>query len=94
MDTILDIVKARLGRMDTALDAYFEARIAAAKEQLREEGIHVRSDSARDDMLVADFVVWKYQNRDKPDAMPEWLRTERRERWMQDPALRRKAGEA
>ncbi len=93
MDTILDIVKARLGRMDTALDRYLESMIEAAKQELREAGIHVRSDSTRDDVLVADFTVWKYQNRDKPGAMPEWLRTERRERWLQDSALRRKEEE-
>ena len=93
MDPILEIVKARLGRLDTVLDDYFRARIEAAQEELRETGIHVRPYSQRDMVLVADYVVWQYQNRDKPDAMPEWLRIERRERWMQDPALRRKAGE-
>lgn len=92
MDTILELVKARLGRMDTVLDTYFREKIDAAIEELEENGIRVRPYSARDRELVTDLVVWKYQNRDKPDAMPLWLKTVRRERWMQDPGLRRKEG--
>lgn len=83
MDTILEIVKARLGRLDTALDPYLTTLIQATVENLRETGIHVRSTYS-DDMLVADVVVWRYQNRDQRDGMPEWLKQERRERWMQD----------
>lgn len=30
----------------------------------------------------ADVTVWQHQNRDKPGAMPEWLRLRRRERWL------------
>jgi CRISPR/Cas system Type II protein with McrA/HNH and RuvC-like nuclease domain len=83
MDTILDIVKARLGRMDTEKDAYLKALIQATIEKLRGDGIHVQS-TVSDDVFVADVVVWRYQNRDKPDGMPEWLKQERRERWLQD----------
>lgn len=92
MDPILEIVKTRLGRLDTVLDDYFRARIEAAQEELRETGIHVRPYSQRDMVLVADYVVWKYQNRDKPDAMPLWLKTERRERWLQDAGIRKQEG--
>ena len=83
MDEILVLVKARLGRLDTALDAYLTARIQAAIEELDTAGIHV-SGSARDKMLVADTVVWQYQNRDKDTGMPEWLRIARRERFLQE----------
>lgn len=92
MDPILEIVKARLGRLDTVLDDYFRARIEAAQEELRETGIYVRPYSQRDMVFVADYVVWKYQNRDKPDAMPEWLKTERRERWLQDAGIQKQEG--
>lgn len=82
MDTILDIVKARLGRMDTALDTYFATLISATIEKLREEhGIHVQP-TASDNVLVADYAVWRYQNRDQRDGMPEWLHTELRDRWL------------
>lgn len=83
MDTILEIVKARLGRMDTALDPYLLTLIQAVVENLRESGIHVQSTYS-DNMLVADIAVWRYQNRDQRDGMPEWLKQERRERWLQD----------
>lgn len=83
MDEILVLVKARLGRLDTALDAYLTARIQAAIEELGTAGIHV-SGSARDKMLVTDTVVWQYQNRDKDTGMPEWLRLARRERFLQE----------
>lgn len=83
MDTILDIVKARLGRLDTALDPYLTTLIRAVVENLRETGIHVQHTDS-DNMLVADIVVWRYQNRDQKDGMPEWLKVERRERWLQD----------
>ncbi len=82
-NTILEIVKARLGRMDNVLDEYLSQRISAAKDELRESGIRL-TGSTRDNVFVADLVVWQYQNRDKPGQMPEWLRLARRERWMQD----------
>lgn len=83
MDAILKLVKARLGRLDTALDEYLTARIQAAIEELDTAGIHI-SGSARDQMLVADIVVWQYQNRDQNGGMPEWLRLARRERYLQE----------
>lgn len=82
MDEILVLVKARLGRLDTTLDEYLTARIQAAVEELDTAGIHV-TGSSRDNMLVADMVVWQYQNRDKDGGMPEWLRLARRERYLQ-----------
>ena len=33
-------------------------------------------------MLLVDFTVWQYQNRDQGGSMPEWLRLQRRERWL------------
>lgn len=83
MDAILTLVKARLGRLDTSLDEYLAVRIQAAVEELATAGIHV-TGSSRDNMLVADIVVWQYQNRDKDGGMPEWLRLARRERYLQE----------
>ncbi|MBR3240728.1 MAG: hypothetical protein IKF99_20110 [Oscillospiraceae bacterium] len=81
--TALSLVKARLNRLqsDTSLDSYFQARITAAKEYLTNIGIPL-SDSQEDLLLVVDFAVWEYQNRDKPGNMPDWLRLHRRERWL------------
>ena len=80
-ETALSLVKARLNRLDANLDVYLTQRVAAAVEELTRIGIQL-NDSADDLMLVVDYTVWQYQNRDTPGAMPEWLRLRRRERWI------------
>lgn len=80
---ILQIVKARLNRMDTALDEYLIARIQAAVGELAAAGIHVQDD-ARDNMFVADYVVWEYQNRDDRGERPMWLQDAIKDRWLQE----------
>lgn len=80
----LSLVKARLNRLstDTTLDEYLTARIMAAEQAIEATGI-VLTASVADLMLVVDYTVWEYQNRDKPGSMPDWLRLRRRERWVQ-----------
>lgn len=80
----LSLVKARLNRLlsDTTLDGYLTARIMAAEQAIEATGI-VLTTSVADLMLVVDYTVWEYQNRDKPGSMPDWLRLRRRERWVQ-----------
>ncbi len=80
----LSLVKTRLNRLpsDTTLDEYLTARIMAAEQVLEATGI-VLTTSVADLMLVVDYTVWEYQNRDKPGSMPDWLRLRRRERWVQ-----------
>lgn len=82
-DTALALVKARLNRLpsDTGLDPYLSARVSAAVEELTRIGIQL-NDSADDLMLVVDYTVWSYQNRDVAGEMPQWLRLRRRERWI------------
>ncbi len=82
---ILQLVKGRLNRMaaDTTLDLYFTQRIKAAIAELEGTGISL-TDSADDMMLVVDYTVWQYQNRDNAGSMPEWLRLRRRERWLRE----------
>lgn len=81
--TALGLVKVRLNRLqsDTSLDNYLTARINAAANYLTGIGIEL-TDSQEDLLLVVDFAVWEYQNRDKPGNMPDWLRLHRRERWL------------
>lgn len=83
LDTALDLVKQRLNRLagDTTLDEYLTARITAAEQELTNTGI-ILTDSVEDILLVVDYAVWEYQNRDAPGNMPEWLRLRRRERWL------------
>ena len=80
----LALVKTRLNRLpgDTSLDDYLLARIDAAGQALAATGI-ILTDSVADLMLVVDYTVWEYGNRDKPGGMPDWLRLRRRERWLQ-----------
>jgi len=79
----LRLVKTRLNRAqaDTTLDEYLVGRIDAAEGELKKNGITL-TDSADDMMLLVDYTVWQYQNRDKTAGMPEWLRLRRRERWL------------
>lgn len=82
-EIILEIVKARLNRApcDSALDEYLLQRIDAAIMELKDKGITAENNT-RDCVLIADLVVWQYQNRDKPGGMPDWLRLTLRERWI------------
>lgn len=85
----LALVKARLNRLqsDTSLDDYLQARIDSAAEELERTGIRLDVDGSPEDlMLLVDYAVWQYQNRDKPGAMPDWLRLRRRERWIREGA--------
>ena len=84
--TALGLLKQRLNRADDALEEYWRARIDAAAGQLEDIGITL-TDSVADVMLVTDYAVWQYQNRDKPGNMPEWLRLARRERWLNNKAV-------
>lgn len=81
--TALGLVKQRLNRMaaDTSLDGYFMQRIESAAAELEGTGISL-TDSADDLMLLVDYAVWQYQNRDSASTMPDWLRLRRRERWL------------
>ena len=85
LETALGLVKARLNRLagDTSLDTYLQARISAAVQSLESTGI-ILTDSQEDLMLLVDYAVWDYQKRDRPGAMPEWLRLKRRERWIRE----------
>ena len=84
-ETALSLVKSRLNRLaaDTSLDGYFTQRIAAAAAELEGTGISL-TDSADDLMLLVDYTVWQYQNRDSAGSMPDWLRLRRRERWLRE----------
>jgi len=88
MDTnaVLSLVKSRLNRLasDTSLDEYLTARVTAAEKELEAIGIHLSADAPDDLMLLVDYTVWQYQNRDKPGGMPDWLRLKRRERWLRE----------
>lgn len=83
---VLPILKTRLDRLrtDTSRDEYLKSRIQAADMELARNGIHLLRDSTADAVFLADYTAWRYNNRDAPGSMPEWLRLARRERWLAD----------
>lgn len=78
------MVKTRLNRMasDTSLDEYLTTRIQGAVEELNRMMRADLGDSTADLLLLVDFTVWQYQNRDQPGAQPAWLRQRLRERFL------------
>ena len=84
LDSALAIVKTRLNRLqgDTSLDeTALIPRLNGAVETLKKNGIDLK-DAPDDIVLLADYVVDRYQNRDQPGEMPKWLRLLRRERFL------------
>lgn len=84
---VLSLVKARLNRLaaDASLDEYFRARIGGAWDELAANGITLDETSSADLLLLVDFVVWQYGNRDKAEEIPAWLRERRKNRWLSNP---------
>ena len=82
--TALSLLKSRLDRLqeDTSRDDVLGARLDESAEELEAIGIALQ-DTQRDLMLIVDYAAWKYQNRDKPGEMPQWLKRERFERWLE-----------
>lgn len=80
--TALKLVKARLNRLegDTTLDEYIRARIAAAEGEIESRGIEL-ADSSDDMLMVVDYAVYQYQNRDKTEDFPAWLEHRLRQRY-------------
>ena len=84
MDTVLQLIKVRLNRADTALDDYLSTRIEAARDELEYKGVSLNLAMTEDCVFLADFTAWQYLNRDKAGAMPEWLRLALRERFLRN----------
>lgn len=83
----LPMLKTRLNRLsgDTALDeTALLPRLRGGVLALKRNGIRL-TDSTEDVCLLVDYAAWRYQNRDQPGEMPQWLRLLRRERFLTDP---------
>lgn len=81
----LMMVKTRLNRLqnDASLDDYLLNRIDAAEQEINGMVPVPLTDSTADLMLLVDYAVYAYQNRDKAERMPEWLRYRLRCRFLQ-----------
>ena len=84
MDTVLQLIKVRLNRADTALDDYLSTRIEAARDELEHKGVSLNMTMTEDCVFLADYAAWQYLNRDQAGAMPEWLRLALRERFLRN----------
>ena len=72
--TILELVKARIGLTSTVRDSYLEKIIESVLDELEDEkGIILDSSSAHHLMFVVDYATWRYQNRDTVQGMPRHL---------------------
>lgn len=80
---VLLLVKQRLNRLVgiDRLDDYLTERIESAREDLKEQGIGL-TEGHSDTMLLVDYTVWQYQNRDKDMDMPRWLQRRLRQKWL------------
>lgn len=80
----LPLVKTRLNRLasDTTLDGYLESRLRGVQQEMERAGIVLDAESPDDLMLLVDWAVWEYGNRDKTAGVPDCLRLRRRERWL------------
>ena len=84
MNAALLLMKSRLNRLstDTSLEDTFVYRLQGAQEELNQMFRADLTDSTADLMLLVDYTVWSYQNRDQSGAMPVWLRVKLRERFL------------
>lgn len=73
-NTILELVKARIGITSKVRDEYLEKIIKGVKIELEEQqGLSIDLDSPHVLMFLVDFATWRYQNRDTHYGMPRHL---------------------
>lgn len=79
----LSLMKTRLNRPpgETVLDDYFLSRLEAARMDYEKQKI-ILGDSINDVLMLVDKAVYDYQNRDKEQGEPKWLRERRKGRWI------------
>ena len=74
INTILEIVKERLGIRSTARDTYLIAIISGVLKELEDEkGLTLDGGNSYHLLFVVDYVTWRYQSRDSEGAMPRHL---------------------
>lgn len=87
VESILPLVKARLGIRVNTLDSHLTNRINAAYAKITDQwGINYDPAKADHVELLADYTCWLYGNRDSSEAMPQWLRLEIRELYLHNHA--------
>jgi len=73
-ETVLQLVKARLGISSTVRDTYLTAIIEGVITELEDaQGLVLDGANPYHLMFVVDYSTWRYQNRDSEGAMPRHL---------------------
>lgn len=73
-NTILGLVKAKLGISTAVRDTYLKAIVQSVIKELDDEkGLVLDSANLYHQMFVVDYVTWRYQSRDKDSGMPRHL---------------------
>ena len=73
-ETVLQLVKARLGITTNVRDSYIEAIVQGVITELEDEkGLALDGANPYHLMFVVDYSTWRYQNRDSEGAMPRHL---------------------
>lgn len=74
INTVLELVKARIGITSNIRDEYLTKIIEGIKDELEnQQGLSIDLDSPHILMFLVDFATWRYQNRDTHDGMPRHL---------------------
>lgn len=74
INTVLELVKARIGISTNVRDEYLTKIIEGIKDELEtQQGLSIDLDSPHILMFLVDYATWRYQNRDSHDGMPRHL---------------------
>ena len=73
-ETILGLVKAKLGISTTIRDTYLQAIIDGVIKELEDEkGLVLDGTNSYHLLFVVDYATWRYESKDKDGAMPRHL---------------------
>ncbi|ALS16915.1 hypothetical protein [Clostridium butyricum] len=73
-ETILGLVKAKLGISTTVRDTYLQAIINGVVKELEDEqGLVLDGTNSYHLLFIVDYATWRYESKDKDGAMPRHL---------------------
>lgn len=73
-ETILNLVKARIGLRTEVRDEYLTHIISGIIEELEDiQGLSLDAENTYHLMFVVDYADWRYSNRDNHKGMPRHL---------------------
>ena len=74
INTILGLVKAKLGISTTVRDTYLQGIINGVVKELEDEqGLVLDGTNSYHLLFIVDYATWRYESKDKDGAMPRHL---------------------